>query len=700
MQAINNTFIHLINGNKQFIIPAFQRDYSWTTEQCRQMWDDIMHAGGGDGRDHFMGSFVYVSGEATPAFSSWLVIDGQQRLTTLTLLLTALRDHIRSTSWEGQETSPEQIDAFYLRNVFESGDRSYKLALRRHDNRTLWSLIDGKDTSELTSRSELVIEAYNCFRELLTSLGVSPDEVYRGIAQLKVVDVTLHRPQDNPQQIFESLNSTGVDLTQSDLIRNYLLMGLTEPEQTQMYDDYWSKIEALFRSSDGNLDNSDNFLRDYISLKQKATTQPKADRVYAEFKGFWQTSDTDSLVSLLRDMVCFARYFVAFLRPEQIASKPLSTAMRQVRRLGSAQAMLVLRLYECYENKTLSDDEFIKALNLISSYLVRRSVLNMQTRGYWSVFARIAHSVSDEAPFESFQVALARQSYRFPSDDEFSTALRERDLYGLRICWHILSQLENAGQKEPSPVGDYSIEHILPQSIEGVKEWKVMLGDDWEQIHQTWLHRLGNLTLTAYNSSYSNRPFHEKKTIEGGFKQSAVRLNEYVRNQIQWTAAQMEERGRLLAMRAVDIWPHHDADEKLILAEEIRDLRTRSERRSADNLTMRDSVRNLFYAIRDATRELGDSIEIVEHRSLSYYDANSGGFFAESLPMAYSVRVLLPIDFDEIDDPEGVAGDVSAYKFLPNVTHRDCGVYIDVWGKDRIPTVVRMVRQAFNIAAE
>lgn len=697
MQAINNTFINLINGNKQFIIPAFQRDYSWTTEQCRQMWDDIMHAGGGDGRDHFMGSFVYVSGVATPGFSSWLVIDGQQRLTTLTLLLAALRDHIRDAKWDGQQTSPEQIDAFYLRNVFESGDRSYKLALRRHDNRTLWSLIDGKDSSELASRSDLVIEAYHYFRELLNSSEVSPDDVYRGIAQLKVVDVTLHRPQDNPQQIFESLNSTGVDLTQSDLIRNYLLMGLPEPEQTLIYDDYWSKIEALFRSSGSA---PDTFLRDYISLKQKTTTQPKADRVYAEFKSFWQTSDTDALVSLLQDMIRFARYFVAFLRPEQIDSKPLSAAMRQVRRLGSAQAMLVMRLYECYENRTLSHDEFIKALKLISSYLVRRSVLNMQTRGYWSAFARVAHSVSDEAPFESFQVALARQSYRFPSDDEFATALRERDLYGLRICWHILSQLENAGQGEPSPVGDYSIEHILPQSIENVKEWKGMLGDDWEDIHQTWLHRLGNLTLTAYNSSYSNRPFHEKKTIKGGFEQSAVRLNEYVRNQTQWTSVQMDERGRLLAMRAVDIWPHHEADEKLILAEEIRDLRARSERRSPDSLTMRDSVRNLFYSIRDATRELGDSIEIVEHRSLSYYDANSGSFFAETLPMAYSVRVLLPIDFDEVDDPEGVAGDVSAYKFLPNVTHRDCGVYIDVWGEDRIPTAVRMIRQAFNIAAE
>ena len=644
-----------------------------------------------------MGSFVYVSGNAAAVFSSWLVIDGQQRLTTLTLLLIALRDHIRETNWNGHEPTPAQLDAYFLKNEYESGNRSYKLSLRRHDNATLWALVGGKDPSEVTNGSELLIEAYQYFRELLRSAEVSPDEIYRGIGRLRVVDVTLHRLQDNPQQVFESLNSTGVDLTQGDLIRNYLLMGLEETEQTRMYDDYWSKIETLFRKSGSD---PDVFLRDYIALRQRTTTQARADRIYSEFKVFRRESEPEPLNDLLEDMVRFARYFVAFWRPEQVASRELAIAMRQVRSLGSAQAILVMRLYECYENKTLSHDSFIRALNLISSYLVRRSVLNMQTRNYWSAFARIAYSISDESPFESFQVALARQSYRFPSDNEFAAGLRERDLYGLRICWHILAQLENAGQKEPSPVGDYSIEHILPQSIEDVKEWKSMLGDDWEDIHQIWLHRLGNLTLTAYNSSYSNRPFHEKKTIKGGFEQSAVRLNEYVRKQTQWTVAQMEKRGQILANRAVNIWPHHNADENLILADELRELRVRSAGRSPDSVTMRDSVRELLYAIRDATRELGESIEIVERRSLCYYDANYGSFFAETLPMARYVRVLLPIDFDEIDDPEGVAGDVTAWKFLPNVAHRDCGVYIDIWEKHRIPTVVRMIRQAFSIAAE
>ena len=665
MQAINNPFVAFVNGTKQFIIPAFQRDYSWTIEQCQQMWDDILRAGSSEDGNHFIGSFVYVAGNAAAVFSSWLVIDGQQRLTTLSLLLIALRDHIRETGWTGQEPSPQQIDAYFLKNEHESGDRRYKVALRRHDDATLRSLVDGKNPLEIENRSELVVEAYRYFRKQLKRLEVDPGLVYRGVGRLNVVDVTLHRSIDDPQRVFESLNSTGVDLTQSDLIRNYLLMGLPEPEQTRMYDNYWSKVETLFRLA-GN--SPDTFLRDYIALRQGTTTQARADRIYAEFRDFWKPTDSEDLADLLEDIVRFARYFIFFLQPDRIPSKPLATVMRKVRSLGSAHVMLVMRLYNLYDEKALAHDDFekalahddfIRALDLISSYLVRRSVLGMQTRGYWVVFARIAHSVTIEDPLGSFQVALARQNYRFPADDDFVSALQESDLYRLRICWHILSQLENAGQKEPSPVSEYSIEHIMPQSIDNISEWKDMLGDDWEEVHRIWLHRLGNLTLTAYNSTYSNRPFKEKKTMNGGFEQSAVRLNEHVRQHTKWTAREMEQRASILAHRALDIWPHHNADEGLVLAEEIRELRTCSAARKADSINMDASVAEIFYGIRDAIRAVGDSIEIVEGNSLCFYNAQSAGFFVETLPMSSYVRVLLPIDFEEIDDPEGLAKDVT-----------------------------------------
>ena len=244
MEARNIPFWAFVDGTKQFIIPAFQRDYSWTTEQCQQMWDDIVCAGSNDG-DHFIGSFVYVAGNTAAGFSSWLVIDGQQRLTTLSLLLIALRDHIRKTGWTGQEPSTQKIDAYFLKNEFELDDKRYKVVLRRHDDETLRSLVDGKNPLEIENRSELVVEAYCYFRKQLNHSDTDPELVYRGVRRLNIVDVTLHRPRDDPQRVFESLNSTGVDLTQSDLIRNYLLMGLPEPEQTRMYDDYWSKSRSF-----------------------------------------------------------------------------------------------------------------------------------------------------------------------------------------------------------------------------------------------------------------------------------------------------------------------------------------------------------------------------------------------------------------------------------------------------------------------
>lgn len=237
----------------------------------------------------------------------------------------------------------------------------------------------------------------------------------------------------------------------------------------------------------------------------------------------------------------------------------------------------------------------------------------------------------------------------------------------------------------------------MPDSIDDVPEWQEMLGDEWENIHQTWLHRLGNLTLTAYNSAYSNRPFNEKKTIEGGFNQSAVRLNEYVRNQTQWTVSEMKERGRILAKRAVEIWPHHQADEKLILNEEIQELHSRADERNSDSLEMSDSVRALLHAIRDSIREMGDAITIIENKSVCYYN-NSAKFFVEILPMAYYIRLLIPLDFNEIHAPEGLADDATTWHFLPNVTHRDCGVLIDIREKQQIAAVMQMVRQAFSMA--
>ena len=695
MQASNRAFANLIIGNKQFTIPVFQRDYSWTREQCLQMWVDIIRVSNENGGGHFFGSFVYVAGTSGAAFSRWLVIDGQQRLTALTLLLIALRDHIRATGWIGKgEDSPtcEQIDTYFLKNTLERGERGYRVALRRRDNSTIRALVDTKGSFEDGNKSESLMDSYRYFRELLNRSDSDPEQVYKGIGRLNIVDVSLERHIDNPQLIFESLNSTGVDLTESDLIRNYLLMGLPETEQTRLYDDYWSKLENLFQAAGSS---PDMFLRDYTALRRKSTTQTRADRIYREFKVFWQEPNEGSLDERLDDMVKFARYYVYLLLPSRIKQAAIATAMRNLRLFGTTHATLIMRLNDYYDRNMLSEQDFIRALTLIHSYLLRRAVVGLQTRGYWVVFASIAHLIRDEAPFESFQVALARHHQSFPSNEAFAREIQERDIYGTRVCWHILDQLENANQAEPSPTGNYSIEHIMPQSINRSDDWKAMLGDNWKEVHETWLHRLGNLTLTAYNATYSNKSFEEKKAIPGGFEQSAVRLNQYVRNQSKWTAPQMNERGDMLAKRALEIWPHHSADEKLIKDADIRDLKNRAKRRRPEDLDIPDQIRTLLDGLRNPTKELGDVgdvIEIVENRSVCFYAPD---FFAELLPMTGYVRLLAPLDFDDLKNPEGWQ-DANAYKFLPRVVHRECGVFIDISYQTQIPGAMLTVREAFT----
>ena len=696
MNARNCPFTQIIDSNHQFVIPVFQRDFSWTREQCVQLWQDVLRASVAEADSgHFMGSIVYVGNDLGAGFRSWLLIDGQQRLTTLTVLMIALRDHIQATGWSGNDDGPTtgKIDAYYLKNLQETGQRHYKLILRRKDDATLKALIGAKNPTELdVEYSELLVEAYEFFRSVLQEPGCDPEGVYRGVARLNIVDVTLDRRGDNPQLVFESMNSTGIDLRQSDLVRNYLLMGLDESEQTRLYDEYWRTIEVLFRTSGSAFDS---FLRDYMALKQRLTQQIRLDRIYDEFKSFRETGETP-LEELLADMALVARTYASFLGTAPMQRPWLADAMGNMRSLNTTQGLLIMQLYHFHEQEQLNQDEFVRAVVLIESYLLRRAVLGLQTRNYWSVFARIAHDLGPEAPFESLQVALARLrgNNRFPNDEEFKRGLLEHDLYGLRVCKHMLDRLENAGYQEPSPVQDFSIEHIMPQEIMDVPQWQEMLGETWAEEHGEWLHRLGNLTLTAYNSTYSNRPFQDKQVVEGGFRQSAVRLNQDVRDAEQWTSVEIRDRGARLADRALAIWPHHKADAQSIQAAHIRDLRKRAKERSARELEMDCAVREVLNGIRARIRELGDVIEVIEHKSVSCYGPD---LFAELMPMRHSVRAILPLEFGEVEIPDGLTVyDASTWKFVPNRVHTDSNLIVEFWDEATVALAVPLLRQALD----
>ena len=697
MKAIDCPFTKIINGTSQFLIPVFQRDYSWTEAECEQLWRDVLEiASDAAGRGHFLGSVVYIStGDSSAAFTRWLLIDGQQRVTTLTLLLAALRDHIVASGWSGTEDGPtaKRVEAYFLKNVEEEGSRRPKLVLRRQDQATLEAILDGNKPPQ--HLSERIRDNYEWFREQVAT--ADPELVYRGINRLVVVDVTLTRGTDDPQLIFESLNSTGMDLSQSDLIRNFVLMRLSEPEQTRLYETYWSRIEGLFRGSERTFDA---FMRDYLALRSQATRQEKADEIYFAFRREFGSigTHTQRLDELLSDLLRFARYHAAFSLGAD-APEPVREPLARLRRQVDVPAILVMRLFECHDaHGTLSTAEFADAIALIESYVLRRAICGEQTRGYWQVFANLAYQIEPARPFESLAVGLARQreTYRFPNDAEFRQALTERDLYGKRVCFELLDRLENDGSNEPTDTRSYSIEHIMPQNEKLSKQWRDMLGPEWADVQREWLHRLGNLTLTGYNSKYSDRPFAEKKTIAGGFEESSVRLNRYVREQAQWTSTEMEARGELLAQRALSIWPRLEIDPALVQAAELEEVRRLAERRDVGKVPMTQIARGLFEQLRSRIREIdSDIIELAESRSVSYHGPE---FFLEVLPRKNRVNLLLALDFNELDDPRGIAQDTSERKFFFYAQYEG-GVNIPVTSGEDIELALPIIRQAHSMVS-
>jgi predicted transport protein len=473
-------------------------------------------------------------------------------------------------------------------------------------------------------------------------------------------------------------------------------MRLPEKEQTRLYEAYWSKIENLFRGSERTFDA---FVRDYIALRTQASKQEKADEIYFAFRREFGSigSNPASLDGLLQELLRFARYHAAFSigsgGPPEVR-EPLA----RLRRLVDVPAILVMRLFDCQDvHGTLSIDQFAQALGLIESYVFRRAICGEQTRGYWQVFANLAYRIANERPLESLKVGLARfpDSYGFPGDEDFRKALEERDVYHKRVCFDLLDRLENHGSKETTDTSKYSIEHIMPQNEKLPTEWREMLGAKWQAEQSEWLHRLGNLTLTGYNSTYSDRPFQDKKSVPGGFAESSVRLNKFVREQAVWTSAEMKVRGEELASRALGIWPALIVEKKLIEEAREAEMRERAKRRDVSKVPMSTAARQLFDALRERIHAGGsDIIELAEQRSVSYHGP---AFFLEVLPRKNKIGLLLALDFNEVDDPSGMAEDASQWKFIVNALYEG-GVYVSVEKEGDVEKVLPMIHQARKVA--
>jgi uncharacterized protein with ParB-like and HNH nuclease domain/predicted transport protein len=696
MQARDEFLTRLMQGPKQFLIPIFQRTYSWTHANCDQLFKDIVNAGSSyQIQSHFIGSLVLISSQSTSAsIPQWQVIDGQQRLTTVTILIAALLDRAKELDCEViAATQLAAIREYYLSNTYGEGDTKYKLLLTKGDKPALCSLIEQKGFPENSSAN--VRQNYQYFYNAISD-NVKVEAVYQGILKLKVVEVVLMSGQDDPQAIFESLNSTGVDLSQADLIRNYVLMRQPHDLQTSLYEEQWYPMEQLFEAV--YAEKFDRFAQDFLTLKTESNTLLKSRDVYLTFK-HWFTKDAENnlVPEVLAELCKYARYYTAFsLLKEKDAE--LKKAFIDLRGLVEVASPVVIKFYDLYEDESLTKKEFITALRLLSSYVLRRSACDMQTRSLGNTFAALAHKISESAPLESLKVALARfsKNSRFPQDTEFYQALLNRDLYESRICRYVLDRLQN-NSKENVDTTSFTIEHVMPQNPDLHKDWQLMLGDNWQEIQQTWLHRLGNLTLTAYNSEYQDFPFEKKKTISGGFNESPLRLlNKDIQDKAQWSEVEMQTRAERLAKDALKIWPKLEVSDNTVAEYVLAEKKQKGAENSLEDvLYIKENTMNLFIELREKVNYLGQDISlIIGKKNMTFYTLEG---FIQALPRKNYLALILAIDFDELSpDLKELCRDTSDWSFITYGTLK--GVYCEIKKSEDIDTLFPLFRRAYEDA--
>lgn len=651
MKAQDLQFTQLLEGSKQFIIPIFQRTYSWEQSHCQQLWDDILRVGRSpELNSHFIGSAVYIpETNVDAAIPRWLVIDGQQRITTITLLLIALKRRLEAEQLE-EPVSAAQVDDLYLSNRYGKGEASYRVLLTRTDKETLMCLVDGKEPVENVSYR--IIENFKFFAEQIAKSDLV--DVWKGIKKLMIVDVCLQQGIDNPQMIFESMNSTGKALTQADLIRNFVLMGLQHDLQTRLYSDYWRPMEVEF-GAENYINEFDEFMRYYLVIHTGNVRIRRSD-VYDEFKAYSRKHEVEALLGSLKEFVGY--YCRIALGAEK--DKELAEAFRDIRELRADVCYpMLMEVYQDFRQEQINHEEFLTVLRMVEGYVFRRAICDIPTNSQRQTFATFMRQVKKDRYVESVKAGfLLLPSYRrFPRDDEFIRQIQIRNLYKFNRRSYWLRRFENHGRKERVPVQDYTIEHIMPQNEELSAQWRADLGDDWKRIHEQYLHTLGNLTLTGYNSEYSDRPFVQKRDIVGGFKDSPLKLNKKLGTCQIWNESAIQNRGESLAKVAASIWPAPNLPEDILHAYKPVPPESTTYTISDHPHLRGGRARELFEAFRVQVQALDECVREEFLKLYVAYKAETN--FVDVVPQAKGLRLSLNLNFPEIDDPRGVCRDVT-----------------------------------------
>ncbi len=681
------------NQNNQFVIPIYQRLYSWKKEQCEQLWDDIIKIGGNDKMNgHFIGSILYVLDGNTPS-SPLLIIDGQQRLTTITLLFIALRNHL------SDEVKRKEIES-YLINSNKDGNKKFRLILSESDKDTLLFLID-KNKRKPSEPSVKIVENFELFEKWISewiSKNTSKLEtIFKGLEKLMIVWIALEKGKDDPQLIFESMNSKGIELTQTDLIRNYIIMETEVGKQEDFYNQYWRAMEEDFKqnetlfkqnkkSSKQNEKLFDRFVRHYLTIKTGKI--PNEKRVYGAFKGYQQKEGIE-IENLLKDLQKYCGYFcqIAFKKE---AHKDLNKALSFLVDLAMDVVYpLLLELYSDYSDGVLSKQDFIPIIALTESYICRRAVCGLGSSGFNKFFASFTKKIDKKQYLKSVEKRFGSLTgkQKFPNDSEFKDLFITIDFYNLKEKKYFLERLEKFDTKEPVDTQKCNIEHIIPQTLN--LEWERDLGENFKAIHEKYLHTIGNLTLTGYNPEYRNNSFQEKRDMENGFKQSPLRLNQSLRNLEVFGEKEIEERASDLADWALKIWTYPILD-----AETLEGYKSKKAKKVYDLSSYKFSSdsRELFDILREKIKAFDE--RITENFMKHYITYKHGTIFVSIVPLKYELNLYLKMDFSELQDE---IEEKLKIRNVSKIGHLGVGdVEVKLETKENIPYCLGLIKKALE----
>ena len=521
---------------------------------------------------HFIGSIVYVHDDVytSSRIKELTIIDGQQRITTITLIYLTLYQLAKKM---GETSLENEINETYLINKFSPEEEKLKLRPTENNAKALKFLLRDHQDEEFNGFSRL-IDNYNYFKGRVVEENF--EAVLTGLSKLMFVEVSLDREKDDPQRIFESLNSTGLELTQADLIRNYILMGLKRRDQNKIYQDYWEVIEKYAKDESSNKSRVSDFIRDYLTVENNKI--PNKSKVYMEFKEKYPTTTVDELETTLNKIKNLAKHYNKLINPKNETNSDIRKQLEYINRLEINVAYpFLIRVFDDYTNQVIDKDIFVKILELIQTYTWRRFIVGLPTNALNKIFMNLYDKVDNENYLFSIQKSLLQRSgvQRFPRNEEVIDSLEVKDVYNInsKNRTYLLERLENYQNHEPVKIEgnpDITIEHIFPQNPE--VKWKLELGqNEYNEMKSNYLNTIGNLTLTGYNSKLSNKYFTDKRDLENsGFKDSRLWLNKHIGVLDKWDISEVKRRFDIIAERFINIWAIPDINlEDIASREEV-----------------------------------------------------------------------------------------------------------------------------------